>query len=159
MGSKMWLVRLISRYEGAQFAIRLSARAETGGGFNLVLTDETPRGSMQGSVELITRSKIHNRALPKGTLSSIENLALQSGVIDLPADIELKPYIVNGIEFDWLDGLHYEIEIYWQGKHKVVKRFNWCEPTYARLFNAVVLIALKDSPLLDQALKFKCFPM
>jgi hypothetical protein len=159
MGSKMWLVRLISRYESAQFAIRLSARAETGGGFNLVLTDETPRGSMQGSVELITRSKIHHQTLPRGALCSIENLVLQSGVLELAEQEPQGPLIIDGMEFFMLDGTHYEIEIYWHGRHKTVRRFEKPEIHFATLFNAVLPIALKDSPLLNQALKFKCFPM
>lgn len=159
MGSKMWLLRLISRYEDAQFAIRLSARAETGGGFNLVVTDETPRGCIQGSVEVITRSKIHHQTLPRGALCSMENLVLQSGVLELPEQEPPGPLIIDGMEFFMLDGVHYEIEIYWHGRHKTVIRFEKPETHYATLFNAAVSIALKDSQLLHQALKFKCVAM
>ncbi len=155
----MGLLRLISRYEDAKFAIRLYALPETSGMFELLVTDEAPLGYLQGRIEVPSISLLPRQLLAKGAIQSIENLVLQSGVLDLPEQEPQEPLLIDGMEFMMMDGIHYKIETYWQGKHKVVKRFNWCEPTYATLFNAVVLIALKDSPLLDQALKFKCMSM
>lgn len=152
----MKILRLISRYENARFALRLSARAETGGSMEFVITDELPSGYMQGSIELHSKIRLPRQTMNKGMRQSIENLVLQSGLLELPENETRGPLLSNGVEFMMLDGVHYEIEIFWLGKHKLLKRFNRPEPSFAKLFNSILPLALPDDSLIQIINMFTC---
>lgn len=61
----MGLLRLISRYEDAKFAIRLYALPETNGMFELLITDEAPLGYLQGRIEPLSTSLLPRQPLGK----------------------------------------------------------------------------------------------
>ena len=151
----MNLSRLISRYQDAKFALRVSARAETGGSLMLAITDEPPHGYLQGSIELHEDTRLPRQPLKKGALKAIENHALQSGVLELP-DEEAGPFVLNGVEYNLLDGVHYEIDIFWAGRQKQVKRIASPEAAFTRLFNSVLELALPDSAMIQRALQLAC---
>lgn len=151
----MNLSRLISRYQDAKFALRVSARAETGGSLELAITDEPPHGYFQGSIELHENIRLPRQPLKKGALKAIENHALQSGVLELPDD-EAGPLVLDGVEYNLLDGVHYEVGIFWAGREKTVKRFASPEATFSRLFNSVLELALPDSATIQRASQLAC---
>lgn len=152
----MALSRVISRLEQVEFALRLSAWAETGGRIELIATDEPPRGSMRGQVQLHSSASLPWRPLPKGVVQALQNLVAQSGVLDLPTDESDDPLLIGGVEFQLLDGVHYEIEVYWAKTCRRFERFMRPEARFARLFNAALRLMLAESPLLAEAEKMAC---
>jgi len=88
----------------------------------------------------------------------LENHALQSGVLQLCADEPDGPLMLNGQEYMFLDGVHFALEVYLLGQHKTVRRFNWREPRFSTLFNAVIEYGIEDPALRQLAARMRCSP-
>lgn len=108
----------------------------------MVVTDEGPMGRVRGSITSAPGIAIPSMSLRKGELRSLENHALQSGILEIPGIEPNGPLMLNGQEFMVMDGVHYAIEIYLLGQQRTVRRFNWAEPRFSRLFNAIISYAV-----------------
>jgi hypothetical protein len=154
----MSLIRYIRRNDAAKFAIKAYARAETGGTLELVVTDEGPMGRVRGSITSPPGNVMPWMSLRKGALRSLENHALQSGILEMPEIEPDGPLMLNGQEFMVMDGVHYTIEIYLLGRQRTVRRFNWAEPPFSRLFNAIINYGVCDITIHKIAKRFLCTP-
>lgn len=156
---EMSLIRAMRRSADAKFAISASAWAETGGSIEVVVTDVTPLGQVRGAMRTRESHPIPVSPLPKGALRMLENHAFQSGILQLPADEPEGPLLRNGQEYMMLDGVHFALEVYLSGQHKIVRRFNWRERHFATLFNAVIGYGIADPALRALAATFRCSPL
>ena len=154
----MSLSRYIRKNDAAKFAIKAYVRAESGGTLELVVTDEGPMGRVRGSITSAPGIAIPSMSLRKGALRSLENHALQSGILDIPEIETDGPLMLNGQEFMVMDGVHYAIEVYLLGQQRTVWRFNWAEPRFSRLFNAIISYAVCDITTYKVAKRFLCTP-